>query len=67
MVLEHGLESCLHLKTRWKEMDLLMAENITKIIKAVKWGKSHEKNYKNIATHLMKFRRICKKDYYCKE
>jgi hypothetical protein len=52
MVLEHGFESCLHLKTRWKEMDHLMAENISKIIKAVKWGKSHENNYKNIATHL---------------
>jgi len=27
-------------------MDHLMAENITKIIKTVKWGKSHQKNIK---------------------
>ncbi len=26
-----------------KKMDLLMAENITKIIKTAKWGKSHQK------------------------
>ncbi len=39
-----GTNPGLYLKTRWKKMDLLMAENITKIIKTAKWGKSHQKN-----------------------
>jgi len=43
MVLKREFKSKFHLKTRWKKMDQLMAENITKIIKASKWGKSRQK------------------------
>jgi hypothetical protein len=42
MVLGRGFESWLHLKTRWKKMSHLMAENITKLIKTAKWGKSQK-------------------------
>ncbi len=31
-------------KSRWKLMDHLMAEKLTKIIKTAKWGKSPQKN-----------------------
>jgi len=43
MVLGREFKSQLHLKTRWKKIDHLMAENIMKIIKTAKWGKSHKK------------------------
>jgi len=38
-----GLKPQLHLKLRWKKMDHLMAEKLTKIIKTAKLAKFHAK------------------------